>query len=146
MYPIKRFLKLYLILALIILSWGCNTNRTQIGSSATGKPIELKSSVKTNTTIIYVDELVQRAPVFKDKIVTVRGNFRGWQGSCKGPPPETRSDWMLEHEGACIYVSGPTPVGIERFPNSKDIGREIEIIGRILLDSGGMPYIKATHR
>lgn len=146
MYPVERFLKLHLILALIILSWGCNTNRAQRGSPVTGKPIELKSSVKTNTNIIYVDELVQRAPVFKDKIVTVRGSFMGWQGSCKGPPPETRSDWMLEHGGVCIYVSGPTPVGIERTPNSKDIGREIEIVGRVLLERGGMPYIKVTHR
>ena len=146
MYPVVRFLKLHLILALIILSWGCNTNRGQRGSSVTGKPIELKSSGKTNTTIIYVDELLLRAPVFKDKIVTVRGSFRGWQGSCKGPPPETRSDWMLEHAGACIYVSGPTPVGIDSVPNSKDIGREIKIVGRVLLDSGGMPYIKVTHR
>ena len=146
MYSVERFLKLHLILALIALSCGCNINKTQRGSPVTVKPIELKSSGKTNTTIIYVDELLQRAPVFKDKIVTVRGSFRGWQGSCKGPPPETRSDWMLEHEGACIYVSGPTPVGVDRVPNSKDIGREIEIVGRVLLDSGGIPYIKITHR
>ena len=146
MYPAERFFKLYLILALIILSWGCNTNRAQRDSPVTGKPIELKSSVQTITNIIYVDELVQKAQSFKEKIVTVRGNFMGWQGSCKGPPPETRSDWMLEHGGVCIYVSGPTPVGIERIPNSKDIGREIEIVGRVLLDSGGMPHIKVTHR
>lgn len=146
MYLLNRFVKLYLILALIILSWGCNAKRMQSWAPGTGKPMELKSSGKTNITIVYVDELLQRAPVFKDKIVTVRGNFRGWQGSCKGPPPETRSDWMLEHAGACIYVSGPTPVGVDRVPNSKDIGREIEIVGRVLLYSGGIPYIKITHR
>lgn len=43
--------------------------------------------------------------------VTVRGRYTGWRGGCRGGPPVSRSDWMLEDERACIYVHGPLPIG-----------------------------------
>jgi hypothetical protein len=146
MNSLERFRKLLSLFVLIFLLWACSENRIQKANYNTGKPVEAKSVLKSEKKIRYVDELVGKVQSLKGQIVTVRGQFMGWQGSCKGPPPETRSDWMLEHEGACIYVSGPTPAGIDRTPNSKDIGREIEIVGRVLLDRGGMPYIKIAHR
>jgi hypothetical protein len=141
-----RLFELLSLSVLILLLWACSANRIQNNKYNAHKPVEVASALKSEKTILYVDELTGKSQSFKGQIITVRGQFMGWQGSCKGPPPETRSDWMLEHEGACIYVSGPTPAGIDRSPNSKDLGREIDIVGMVLLDRGGMPYIKVTHR
>lgn len=43
----------------------------------------------------------------------IEGYFLGWKGDCAGPPPVTRSDWMLEYDGACRYVTGPLPAGLD---------------------------------
>lgn len=131
-----------LVSALISVTWGCNTNQTLKGTYHKDDIVKGASGAKNFQETICVDVLVNNALSFKDKIVAVRGKYMGWQGSCISPPPETRSDWMLEYGKECIYVSGPIPLGIERPPNSKDLGREIDVRGKVLFNGSGTPYIK----
>jgi len=46
---------------------------------------------------------------FKEKKIVLEGIFRGWNGKCESSRPLTRSDWILEDETGCIYVTGKVP-------------------------------------
>ncbi len=111
-----------------------------LGCGASGGNAPLKTA-KAN--FIFVDDLIKNADALKNKQIHVKGVFMGWQGRCTTPPPETRSDWMLQYNHDCIYVSGSTPQGIDRGPRSKDIGRAVQVNGRVLFDKNGVVYIKS---
>ena len=93
---------------------------------------------------INVDDLVGRAETLKGYSVNVMGTYMGWKGDCLSGPPVSRSDWMLEFNETCIYVNGSVPQGIQRGPQSKDIGKTIFVRGVVKFDSHGIPYLKAV--
>lgn len=139
----NRYLKrLNLLLIFLMIVWGCESGRVLQSTGNQDDAIKDTSGFAIKGVPIYVDSFVKNAKKYENQMVSVRGIFMGWKGSCKVPPPETRSDWMIEYEGACVYVSGPTPLGIDITPSSNDIGKEIEIYGRALLDKSGDYYIK----
>ncbi|MBI4773875.1 MAG: hypothetical protein HY788_06795 [Deltaproteobacteria bacterium] len=77
-----------------------------------------------------------------ERTVTIEGRFMGWSGSCKTAPPETRSDWMVDIDKGCLYVSGPVPEGYSTVPGSASLGKTISVTGRVLLDKEQRPYVK----
>jgi len=58
--------------------------------------------------------------------VTVKGVFKGGYSKI-GPPPVTRSDFILEDKTGQIFVTGAFPVGLKR----TDIGKTITIKGTV---------------
>lgn len=135
------------VLFLVIgVAWGCGSDRVVQSKGQQNDSIKHHTGSAAMGEAITVDELVNNATQYENQLLTIRGVFMGWKGSCSVPPPETRSDWMIEYNDKCIYVSGPTPLGIDRTPNSKDIGKTIDIHGSVLLNNSGTPYIKIIHQ
>jgi len=91
--------------------------------------LERKTTIKT---------IIQNPNNYEGKQVIVSGNFKGWKGSCFSAPPVTRSDWMIEDEGQCIYVSGDLPGGLDAM---KPSGEEITIEATVKVDQKGKPYL-----
>lgn len=64
------------------------------------------------------EELTETASILKDPVsfegreVLLKGRFKGWKARCPGSSPATRSDWAIEDDTACIYVSGRAPKGL----------------------------------
>lgn len=142
----QYFKKLFLPFLIISVALGCGSGRVPSSKGHQNDAIKDNTGSTIIGVPIYVDEFVSNTNKYENQLVTIRGVFMGWKGSCKVPPPETRSDWMMEYDGACIYISGPTPLGIDIIPYSKDIGKEIDIYGRVLLDKSGVPYIKIINQ
>lgn len=143
----NRYLKKICLLFLVLsVALGCGTARVPQSTGNQDDTIKDDTSSTIIDVPIYVDDLVNNTKKYQNQLVTIRGTFMGWKGSCKVTPPETRSDWMIEYDGACIYVSGPPPSGIDITPTSKDIGKEIEIYGRAILDKSGALYIKVINQ
>lgn len=96
---------------------------------------------------VFVDDFLKNVSAASSgQDLVVKGEFMGWQGPCNYPPPETRSDWMLSHNGKCIYVTGPVPMNFDSKRNSPDIGKEVEVRGEIRFDKKNRPYLKVISR
>ncbi len=85
---------------------------------------------------------LQQPSAFVGKSLVVNGTFRGWQGGCKGSPPVSRQDWMLEQGGLCVYVHGPLPAGVQVMAPK---GEPVVITGVLQLTEQGVPYLDVTH-
>lgn len=59
-------------------------------------------------------------------MVTVSGEYQGWNGEY-GSPPVTRSDWVIADETGWIYVTGRYP-GLDP---AKDKGKKITVVGKV---------------
>jgi hypothetical protein len=66
----------------------------------------------------------------------IYGEFRGWEGGV-GPPPVTRSDWVVKDETGVIYVLGAPP-----FKPIEDKGKKIVVIGVLRISQSNIPYIE----
>jgi hypothetical protein len=88
--------------------------------------------------------IVQQPKLFAGRPITIDAHFSGWKGNCSGPVPATRSDWMIEDGGACLYVNGPVPPGFSAAPPTHGIGEKITVSGTIELTPGGMPYLRLS--
>jgi len=147
MNPSMQCIKILGMLFLVIgLAWGCGSGGIARSKGQPSDSIKHHTDAAAMVEMITVDELVNNAHQYENQSLTVTGVFMGWKGNCSVPPPETRSDWMIESNGECIYVSGPTPMGIDRTPNSEDIGKTIAIHGSVCLDNSGRPYVKIVQQ
>ncbi|MBU0483455.1 MAG: hypothetical protein KKB30_02940 [Proteobacteria bacterium] len=89
---------------------------------------------------INIAGLKSRSNTYAGQKVLLSGVFKGWKGACFGAPPVTRSDWMLEDDSGCLYVTGPLPAGLDALkPNSE----QIMVKGLVLTDRKGEPYLEA---
>lgn len=67
-----------------------------------------------------VRQLVQ-SDAWNGREVFVAGRCVGYpSGQAAGPPPVTRSDWLLAGDSAVIYVTGPLPSGCTATGGSTD--------------------------
>jgi hypothetical protein len=132
----KKFIVLGAGLLTVQLLIGCQAST---GVKEQGHTFE-KNQYKNET--MNITEIIENAKRLKGKSVVVSGLFSGWSGKCLGSPPKTRSDWMLESDNVCIYVSGPTPEGTSARPPAKGIGLTVEIEGTVFLDKNNKPYIE----
>jgi hypothetical protein len=76
---------------------------------------------------------------YKEKALMLKANFRGWNGTCQGPPPVARGDWMVEDDSGCIYVHGPLPAG---FDPVRPTNQPLQLRGHIQIDHTGQPYFE----
>jgi hypothetical protein len=87
-----------------------------------------------------VDQIHKSRAELNGKTVRVAGVFRGWTGQCKGGQ-KTKSDWMLESAGACVYVTGKLPPGIVAPPETTSNGTPLSIRAKVELAGDGLPYL-----
>lgn len=85
---------------------------------------------------IAISSLREKTKDYVNKRVLVYGEFRGWEGSA-GPPPVTRSDWLIKDDTGYIYVLGAPP-----FNPIEDKGKKIAIVGILKLSRENIPYIE----
>ncbi len=89
---------------------------------------------------VSIKAIQENPALFAEKEVVLEGVFRGWTGTCASPFI-TRSDWTLEDETGCIYITG-------RIPNSlspaQPKGERVLVQGRVITTKKGEPVIKAA--
>jgi hypothetical protein len=73
--------------------------------------------------------------------VLVKGIFKGWKGDCPSSSAITRSDWVLEDETGCIYVTGRIPTALSP---TRPMGEHVLVKGRVIVTKTGKPVIKAS--
>lgn len=78
------------------------------------------------------------------RTVTVEAHFAGWQGACKGAPPVARADWMIERDGACLFVNGRLPAELSASPPARGIGRALTVTGVVARDRNGRAYLEGA--
>jgi hypothetical protein len=67
------------------------------------------------------------------RLVRVRGRCLGYGGAAaEGPPPQTRSDWLLADAGRAVYVAGPFPPGCQPMGGGPD---PVTVIARVAADT-----------
>ena len=145
------------LLALQIVWWGCIVCMAAGCVAAQKKPLAASSPDVDRVQVVKnlshpgdypyeteIDDIYDGLDDFRDRVVVIKGRFMGWQGNCADPPPVTRSDWMLDQHGRCIYVTGKVALNLDRQRNSPDIGRAVTVRGVILVDPKGNPYVRAS--
>ena len=114
-----------------------------------GKKLEVSGMVRVKDDTPYIEaKIIKR---FKDteigdilanpakyvwELVTITGEYRGWQGEGY-EPPVTLSDWVIKDETGLIYVTGKSP-GLDP---EKDIGKKLEV-SRMVRVKNDIPYTK----
>ncbi|MCK9420854.1 MAG: hypothetical protein M0R70_15970 [Nitrospirae bacterium] len=109
------------------------------GAQASGAHAPSKE-VAGKETNITIKRILDDTRSFEGKDVTVQGINRGWTGKCASSTMLTRSDWILEDETGCIYVTGRMPTGSSP---DKSQGERIVVQGKVIFGSTGKPIIKA---
>ena len=88
---------------------------------------------------ISLETVLENPQAFAGKEIVLEGVFRGWNIQCPGSTPMTRSDWVLEDETACIYVTGRIPDGISTI---RPKGERLILSGRIKIGRDGKPVLE----
>ena len=78
---------------------------------------------------------------FNSSDVLVQGNFKGWNGTCPLSSMLTRSDWAIEDETGCIYITGAVPAGLSPMQPHNEL---IKVVGRVMVNDTGRPIIKVS--
>jgi hypothetical protein len=83
-----------------------------------------------------ISEITQ-SQKYLDVSVQIKGVYKG-NYSKIGPPPVTRSDYIIEDATGQIFVSGPLPVGV----SPKDLDQTIVVKAKVktkVMDIAGQP-------
>jgi len=92
-----------------------------------------------------IDYLLNNKEKYVGEKVKIKGTFEGWDGKY-GPPPVTRSDWIIADSTGGIYVYGPFPANLHPGDN-EDQGEKLFLTGvlrKIQYDKENMYYIERT--
>lgn len=101
---------------------------------------EIKAAAPLTTGSLVIRQVMANATSMKDQPVVLTGAFRGWKG-CPDSTMLSRSDWVLEDDTGCIFVTGTLPAGVS--PESAK-GERIQVTGHVVLDAKGKPAIRAV--
>ncbi|MFC1937826.1 hypothetical protein ACFLWY_04650 [Chloroflexota bacterium] len=86
--------------------------------------------------ITLIGAIWSEPSAFDGAMVTVKGEYRGWEAG-HGSPPVTRSDWGIQDASGSIYVTGSS-MGL-RYPD--DVGKIVTVSGIVRLKDD-QPYIE----
>jgi hypothetical protein len=104
--------------------------------------VETAANISNRAVVEHtISSIVDNPEEYVGKEFSISGHFRGWNGRCKGSPPVTRSDWMIEDDKSCLYVSGPIPKG---FHAHAPDGQLVIITGVIKINKTSGVYIDIT--
>ncbi len=112
------------------------------GSGSISAAVPAAGRASAAIASLALAELLAQPAAWRGRSVTVRGQFAGWVGGCEGPPPRSRSDWMLVDAKSCIYVSGPVPQGLAAPPDMASYGRAVTVHAQVELTDDGRPYLR----
>jgi hypothetical protein len=84
-----------------------------------------------------IGDIIANPAKYQFGLVTVIGEYRGWQGEGTAPPV-TYSDWVIKDDTGLIYVTGLLP----GFDPVEDIGLILEVSGMVGVKEGES-YIEA---
>lgn len=88
---------------------------------------------------VSVAQLLTSA-AYADSVVEVKGRCRGAAAGLAAGPPPSRGAWVLESEGAYIYVVGPFPRGCTlTTPSSTVTSLRVRVVEDTLSSMGGRP-------
>lgn len=90
---------------------------------------------------VQIKQVIDNQDSLDGKDVSVEGFFRGWKGGCPSSYMLTRSDWILEDETGCIYITGRIPDSVSPM---KPQGEHILVKGRVLMNEKGKSIIKVN--
>lgn len=76
----------------------------------------------------------------ENKIVVLVGEYRGWLPD-DGPPPFTKSDWVLNDKTGEMYMTGAIP----DLDPVEDIGKMLTVTGIVKITDDGIPYLVAAY-
>lgn len=88
-----------------------------------------------------IGDILRNPEAYRGREVSLSGSFQGWSGAV-GPPPVSRSDWVLKDDTGAIYVNGPFPPGC--VPPMTGMGSEAHVRGAVRTDARGRAYIKRS--
>jgi len=92
--------------------------------------------------VISIKQALTQQAEYDGKRVMLVGIFMGQSGSCKGMPPVSSSDVMLQDKTSlCIFVSGPMPEGYDA-QKRLGIGKNITLSGFVKKPKAGLPYFE----
>ncbi|MDO8989947.1 MAG: hypothetical protein Q7U91_09960 [Sideroxyarcus sp.] len=116
---------------------------SSVNGAASSKPKEEAKApalrIDQTAGAATIKQVIDNAARMNDQQIELAGSFRGWKG-CPSSAMITRSDWVLDDDSGCIYVSGAMPEGVSP---EKAEGEHIRVIGRVVVDAKGKPAIKA---
>jgi hypothetical protein len=113
------------VLVLVYLAWtagmsGC-VSQTDVPSSPNpGQPEDQPTPPASAQLSDLIEQIRQSPQDYLGETVEITGYFRGWDllAEVGGPPPVTRSDWVIADEGGALYVTGRLPANLN--PASRD--------------------------
>ncbi len=122
------------------MRWDNEQKALHINALPTGEPVA-----------VTISELVTDPPGWLNEVVSIAGEYTGWQGNPFSPatsqgPPVTRSDWTIRDATGSIYCSArsalsDSPIALRPY---EDYGRRIMLTGTVRLAPGGFPYLEPT--
>jgi hypothetical protein len=138
--PVKRA-----VAVISIVLWG--TTLFAMGTKGQAPPekgtVAAPASSAAAQQKATVKDILQDPAKFSSSDVVLEGNFKGWTGACPSSSMLTRSDWILEDETGCIYVTGRIPMGLApQQPNNE----RIVVNGRVMVNAAGKPCITVTQQ
>jgi len=142
---LKRFLPGTAAMVLCILLPG--TTLFAMGTSGQAPPEQRAVAAPTppapGQQKATIKDILNHPAKFGSSDVVLTGIFKGWTGSCPSSAMLTRSDWILEDDTGCIYVTGRIPAGLApQQPNNE----HIVVTGRVMVNAAGKPYVDVAQK
>jgi hypothetical protein len=109
--------------------------------NGTGSSYAPEVTIVQITGPVKIEQVIENSRALSKRKVELNGAFRGWKG-CPASSMITKSDWVLEDETGCIYISGNMPEGVS--PTQAE-GERFKVYGAVTLDKMGKPAIKALY-
>lgn len=106
-----------------------------IGSSLLAFKITFSNK---NMQDVTINEIKTNPANYDGKMVTIKGEYRGWQAEDGQGPPITRSDWVIRDGTGWIYVTGEYP----KLDPYEDIGHKVIVMGVVRIKNS-KAYIEA---
>jgi hypothetical protein len=76
----------------------------------------------------------------ENRIVVLVGEYKGSLPE-DGPPPFTKSDWILDDKTGELYITGTIP----DLDPVEDIGKMLTVAGIVKISKDGIPYLRAAY-
>ncbi len=112
------------------------------------KALHIEAVPAGESAAVGVADILSNPPGWANKLVTVRGEYTGWQAdpfslATASGPPVTRSDWTIREATGSIYCTADqltaSPIALKPYT---DLGRRIEVTGAVRLAKQGFPYLR----
>ena len=99
---------------------------------------QVDAAPKKTTESASIVQVLAGAEEYSGRRVEITATFNGWSGA-SGPPPVTRSDWVIVDGKDAIYVTGTLPEGAR--PPKSGVGKQVVVRGTVRIGKSGRPYI-----